>query len=240
MLRHEVLAIHDLPVDLVAELILQCVKDDLECATTVMRGEVLYVLQEERGRTLSGDDARHVEEQSALSLVTETGLPPKTALLGHTGQTERLARESGKHHVAVRDVIRVHLRDVSSHDLGEPVIGAIGTGGELVPLGREHGVTTGRREAAADATDSGEQVDGAEVRTGLVCGAVVQLLQRGNVGGLALNLARFPALHGGRGQTKRFGQLAPGHTLTQLGDQLVGIINGILRCHIAHRDECTS
>ena len=205
-----------------------------------MAGEVLHVLQQERGGTFGGDDARHVEEQGALRFVTEPGLPAKAAFFRDAGEAERLAREAGEHHVTVRDVVGVHLRDVAGHGLGEPIVGAIGARGELVPLAGEHGMSAGRSETATDAADSGEQVDGVEVGAGFVRGAVVQFLQCGNVDGLALNLARLPALHGGRGQAERFGQLASGHAFTQLGDKLVGVIDGVLWHCITHRDECIS
>lgn len=196
--------------------------------------------QAEAGGDAESDDAGHVEEQGALRLVAETRLTAETALLGNAGQTERLARESGENHVAVRDVVRIDLRDVSGHGLGKPVVCAVGAGGELVPLGQEYGMTAGRGEATANTADASEQVNGAEIRAGLVRGAVVQLLQCRNIGGLALNLARLPALHDGRGQAERFSQLASGHALTQFGDQLVGIINGLLRNQITHREKYTS
>ena len=200
MLRYEVLAVHDHPMHLVAKLVLQCVKDDLERAAPVVAGKVFHVLQQERGGTLGGDDTGHVKEQGALRLIAESGFTAETALLGHAGQTERLARETGEHHVTVRDVVRVHLCDVAGHGLREPVIRAIGARRELVPLAGEHGMTAGRREAAADAADAGEQVDGAEVRAVLVRGTVIQLLQRRHGYGLGLDLAGLPPLHGRGGQ----------------------------------------
>ena len=64
----------------------------LERAPTVVREQVLHVLQEERLRLLRLDDSRHVEEQCALGLVLEAGGTAHALFLGDAGDGERHAR----------------------------------------------------------------------------------------------------------------------------------------------------
>lgn len=82
----------------------------------------------------------------------------------------------------------------------------------------------GRGEAAADAADAREQVDGAEIRAGLVRGAEIQFAQRGNIGAAAFHLARLPALHRRGGYLQRFGELAACHGTAQQRDKFDGFI----------------
>lgn len=66
MLRNEVARINDVPVNLVAQFIAQRAKNYLKRISAIVRQEILYVFQQERGRAFGLNNPRDVEEQSAL------------------------------------------------------------------------------------------------------------------------------------------------------------------------------
>src|SRR3546814_503422 len=113
VLRDKVLRVdHPVP-DLVAKFLGQRFEDDLEGAPFIVTGQILNVLQQERRRSPSFQDARDIEEQSALRFVQKSVFAAERVLLGNTRDRERLTWEAGEQDVVIRNLIGVDRRDIA-------------------------------------------------------------------------------------------------------------------------------
>lgn len=84
MLRYEPGSIDDLRLHVVAKVI-ENLLDYAERVAPVVALQVLDVLKQEGGWTLSVKDSRNVEEECPLSLVSKSMGPPKCVLLRDSG-----------------------------------------------------------------------------------------------------------------------------------------------------------
>src|SRR5690606_849970 len=103
VLRHEMLAVDDLVVNVVAKLVPEHVEDGGEGAPLVMARQVFAVLQQESFRLLPVDDPRDIEKKCALRDVRKAVRPTQRVLFGHPGNREWLTGEAGQQHVVFRD-----------------------------------------------------------------------------------------------------------------------------------------
>src|SRR3546814_8779175 len=113
MLRHEVLPVHHLAVNAVAEILRQHLLDDAEGVALVVTDQVLHVFQQERLWPFRLQDARDIEEQRALCLVGKTVGTPECVLFRHPRDAERLTGKACQQHVVVGDVVFIDLGDVA-------------------------------------------------------------------------------------------------------------------------------
>src|SRR3546814_17887016 len=103
---------HSVP-DLVTHFLGQRFEEDLEGAPFIVTGQILNVLQQERRRSPSFQDARDIEEQSALRFVQKSVFAAERVLLGNTRDRERLTWEAGEKDGVVRNLIGVERRDIA-------------------------------------------------------------------------------------------------------------------------------
>ena len=129
-----------------------------------MREQVLDVSQQERLWPLGGDDPRNVEKQRALRGAFKSVWTAKRILLGHTGDTEWLARKPSQQYVMVRYILFINAGDIASENVGGVVwkICQIGLLRETVPFAGKHTAPAVSFEAKADAANSCEKIDEAK------------------------------------------------------------------------------
>jgi hypothetical protein len=99
VLRHEVRAVNQAVMDVVAKFLGQRMQDDLECVAPVMRHEVLDILQQEGPWALRGDYAGNVEEKRPLRFILETVGAAQLVLAGNAGAGKGLAGKAAQQHV---------------------------------------------------------------------------------------------------------------------------------------------
>jgi len=128
--------------------------------------------------------------------------PAHRVFLADAGDGKRLAGKATEQDVVSRHVVGGKRHDVADERVIRAVVFQVGLLREIVPLAREDARAALRLEAHADAADSGEQVDEAEVglavRGTLLAGGarVQQIAQRGFEHRRTRCLALFPAAHG--------------------------------------------
>gem|GEM_PF-3602936 len=86
MLRDHMLCIQQPRFDLVPEIFFERAPDQLECFPTIMRSQILDILEQKRLRPFFFDNSSHVKEKCALDIALEAMLPAERVFLGHTSE----------------------------------------------------------------------------------------------------------------------------------------------------------
>ena len=192
MLRDEVCAVNDAPMNVVTQLLGQCAADNFKGAALVMRLQVLYIFQQEGARALGRDDARHVEEQRPLGFTGEAVCFAKRIFLRDAGNRKRLTGKTGQLYVVVRNLGSVNLGNVAVDQMPVPEIVGIGFLCIAVPLAGEHATPLYLLERLAEAAYAREQVDEIECAFRAALPEWQQLLQCvGQISG-RVRLSCFP------------------------------------------------
>src|SRR3546814_12117406 len=113
---------HSVP-DLVTHFLGQRFEEDLEGAPFIVTGQILNVLQQARRRSPSFQDARDIEEQSALRFVQKSVFAAERVLLGNTRDRERLTWGAGEQDVVIRKLIGFGRRDIAMWRIGRQSVG---------------------------------------------------------------------------------------------------------------------
>src|SRR3546814_13145935 len=149
----------------------QCFCGNLEGERFIVTCQNLNVLQQERRRSPGFQDARDIEEQSALRFVQKYVFAAERVLLGNTRDRERLTWEAGEQDVVIRNLIGVDRRDIAMWRMIVAEVGRIGLLRELVPLRGEHAVSPDRFEAFANAAHASDKVAAVEPSCSLFRGS---------------------------------------------------------------------
>jgi len=100
VLRYDALRINHLWINLVAQMLFQCLHDDTKCPTVVVAAKILHIFQHKRGWFVVVENVRDEEEKITLLQILEAVLATEAVLLGdaceanpHISQVFALARK---------------------------------------------------------------------------------------------------------------------------------------------------
>lgn len=210
-------SIDHLPVDVIAQLLLQDIADHPEGVALVVVHQVFDILQEKRLRPMMADNLGQPEEQRALGIAGEAVWPVQRILLGHARDGKRLTREARQQHVMRGDVLNNDIIDVGGNLMLVTKVGAVGLLAVFVALAGEHTASPDGLEAVSQTSDSCEQVDEGEIRRPVVAG-LHQGLQGLDDRLAGFDFPGFPAI--GRALTESCTHGRLGHTQPSLLPQL--------------------